>query len=61
MNGQEKRTSPWVYVGVGCLAVVLLAVAAVATLGYFGYRQAKQFAAHVTHVAPSRITEVAER
>ena len=45
MNGQEKRTSPWVYVGVGCLALVLLAVAAVATLGYFGYRQAKQFAA----------------
>jgi len=45
VNGQEKRTSPWVYVGVGCLALVLLAVAAVATLGYFGYRQVKQFEA----------------
>ncbi|HLA77633.1 MAG TPA: hypothetical protein VJU18_08660 [Vicinamibacteria bacterium] len=40
MNG--KKTSPWVYVGIGCLGAVVLAVAAVAGLGFFGYRWAKQ-------------------
>ena len=43
MNGEEKRTSPWVYVGFGCLAAVLLGVGAVVAIGYFGYRQVKQF------------------
>lgn len=45
MNGAEKKTSPWVYVGLGCLGVVLLAVAAVALVGYLGYRKVKQFEA----------------
>ncbi len=40
MNG--KKTSPWVYVGIGCVGAVVLAVAAVGALGFFGYRWAKQ-------------------
>ena len=46
MNG-EKRTSPWVWIGVGCLAVVVLAVGAVMTLGYLGYRKVKEFEAEM--------------
>jgi hypothetical protein len=42
MNGQPKKTSPWVWVGVGCLGAVALAVAFFAALGYFGYRKVKQ-------------------
>ena len=43
MNGQPKRTSPWVWVGVGCLGAVVLAVGGVIALGMLGYRKAKQF------------------
>ncbi|HET8644170.1 MAG TPA: hypothetical protein VFO85_01700, partial [Vicinamibacteria bacterium] len=45
MNGQEKGTSPWVWVGLGCLGAVLLAVAAVVAVGFFGYRKVKQLEA----------------
>lgn len=45
MNGEQKRTSPWVYVGLGCLGVVVLGGLAIAAIGYFGYRQVKQFEA----------------
>jgi hypothetical protein len=41
MNG-EKKTSPWVYVGIGCAVIVVLGIAAVGTLGFFGYRWAKR-------------------
>jgi hypothetical protein len=41
MNG-TKKTSPWVYVGIGCAVVVVLGLAAVTTLGFLGYRWAKQ-------------------
>lgn len=41
MNG-ERRTSPWVYIGIGCTAIVVLAVIALATVSFLGYRWAKQ-------------------
>lgn len=47
MNGEPKRTSPWVWVGVGCLGAVVLAVGAVIALGWFGYRKAKEFEAEL--------------
>lgn len=42
MNGQPKRTSPWVWVGMGCLGAVVLAVGAVIAVGMFGYHKVKQ-------------------
>src|SRR5215813_3669824 len=39
----QKKTSPWVYVGIGCLVVVVIGVAAVGTVAFYGYRKAKQF------------------
>jgi hypothetical protein len=47
LNGNTKRTSPWVYVGVGCGVIVLLGVLAVVGLGVFGYRKAKQMEAEM--------------
>jgi hypothetical protein len=43
LNPSQKKTSPWVYVAVGCVGIVFLGIAAVGTLGYLGYRKAKQF------------------
>ena len=39
---EKSGTSPWVWIGCGCLVAILLVVAAVGGLGYFGMRQAKQ-------------------
>jgi len=39
----QKKTSPWVWVGIGCLLMVVVGMAGLATLGYVGYRKAKQF------------------
>lgn len=47
MNGQQKGTSPWVWVGVGCLGALLLAVGAVLAAGAFGYRKVKQLEAEM--------------
>ncbi len=41
----NKKTSPWVYVGIGCVVIVVLGIAAFAALGFFGYRWAKQLEA----------------
>jgi hypothetical protein len=38
----EKKTSAWVWVAVGCFVPLVLGVVAFGTLGYFGYRKAKQ-------------------
>jgi hypothetical protein len=38
----KKKTSPWVYVGVGCLVVVVIGVAAVGTGVFYFARKAKQ-------------------
>jgi hypothetical protein len=59
VNGEGKRTSPWVYVGVGCLALVLLAVVGVAAVGYFGYRKVKEFEAEMKD--PEARTEKVQR
>lgn len=39
----EKTTSPWLYVGCGCLALVVLAFGTCAGIGFFGYNQVKTF------------------
>jgi hypothetical protein len=38
----DKKTSPWLYVGVGCLVALGLLVVGVVGVGYFGYRYARQ-------------------
>jgi hypothetical protein len=40
---QKKSTSPWVYVGCGCGLVVVLALAGLAGLTYWGYQKGKEF------------------
>lgn len=47
MNGTPRKTSPWVYVGIGCGAALLLGLIAVVGVGVFGYRKAKQFEAEL--------------
>jgi hypothetical protein len=44
---EKSGTSPWVWIGCGCLAAVVLAAAAVGGLGWFGVRQAKQLEAEL--------------
>jgi hypothetical protein len=39
---ERKGTSPWVWVGVGCLGALVLAVGGIMTLGYLGYRKVKE-------------------
>jgi len=39
LAGGEKGTSAWVYVGLGCLLSVLMVVAGVISIGYFGYQK----------------------
>ena len=38
----EKRTSPWVFIGVGCLAAFLALVAIVVGIGWLGFQQIQQ-------------------
>jgi hypothetical protein len=40
---QQKKTSPWVYVAIGCVGIVVLGLAGVGTVTYLGYRKMKQF------------------
>lgn len=47
MNGTPRRTSPWVYVGIGCGGALLLGVLAVVGVGVYGYRKAKQLEAEM--------------
>jgi hypothetical protein len=42
MNGERKGTSPWVYAGVGCGALLVLGVVALAAIGYGAFRWGKQ-------------------
>ena len=42
MNGEKKGTSPWVYVGVGCVVLLGLGVVALAAIGYGAFRWGKQ-------------------
>jgi hypothetical protein len=41
---QTKQTSPWVYIGLGCGAAVLLALIGIVGFTYLVYRQGKQMA-----------------
>ncbi|HYX26570.1 MAG TPA: hypothetical protein VFC23_20620 [Thermoanaerobaculia bacterium] len=45
---QKKPTSPWVYVGCGCAALVLLGMLGFAGLGWWGYRTGKEFSEAMT-------------
>jgi hypothetical protein len=45
---QKKPTSPWVYVGCGCGALVLLAMMGLAGLTWWGYRTGKEFSETLT-------------
>lgn len=45
---QKKPTSPWVYVGCGCGAAVLLAMLGLAGLTWWGYRTGKEFSETLT-------------
>lgn len=40
----KKATSIWVYLGCGCAALVVLAMAAMAAMTFFAYRQGKELA-----------------
>lgn len=42
MMVEKKRTSPWVYVGVGCLVAVLAIVAVIVAIGAWGFTQVRQ-------------------
>jgi hypothetical protein len=42
MMAEKKRTSPWVYVGVGCLVAVLAIVAVIVAIGAWGFTQVRQ-------------------
>ncbi len=39
---QKKPTSPWVYVGCGCAAIVVLGLAVLGGLSFWGYRAGKE-------------------
>ena len=45
---QKKPTSPWVYVGCGCAALVLLALLGLGGLTFLGYRTGKEFTEGMT-------------
>ena len=47
-NPQAKKTSPWVYVGVGCGLIVLLSLIAISGFTYLVYRQGKEMAKSFT-------------
>lgn len=48
MNGEpKKKTSPWVYVGIGCGVALLLAVLAVVGVGVLAVRKGKQIEAEM--------------
>lgn len=47
MNGAPKKTSPWVYVGIGCGVALLLAVLAVAGVVVLAVRKGKQIEAEM--------------
>ncbi|MDX1632710.1 MAG: hypothetical protein R3234_12645 [Thermoanaerobaculia bacterium] len=44
----ERETSPWVYIGIGCLLAVVLAVGSCVALGWFGMQKAKEMGEAMT-------------
>lgn len=59
MNGTPKRTSPWVYVAIGCGGALLLGVLGIVGVGVYGYRKAKQIEAEMKDPA-ARAAKVRE-
>jgi len=48
MNGApKKKTSPWVYVAIGCGGIVVLALLAIGGIAVFAYRKGKQMEAEM--------------
>lgn len=45
VEGEPKGTSPWVWVGVGCVAAIALLIFSCVGIGYLGYRQLRQMQA----------------
>lgn len=45
---QKKPTSPWVYVGCGCAAIVVVGLLALGGLTFLGYRKGKEFTEGMT-------------
>ncbi len=43
----DKKRSPWLYVGIGCAALILLTLVAVGGLVWYGARAAKRFAEEI--------------
>jgi hypothetical protein len=43
MEPEERKTSPWVFVGVGCVLAVFLLIFAIGGLAFWGFRQVRQF------------------
>lgn len=42
MDGEKKGTSPWVFIGVGCLLAVFALIAVVVGIGAWGFSQIRQ-------------------
>jgi len=60
MNGTPKRTSPWVYVAIGCGGALLLALLGLVGFGVIVYRKGKQIEAEMKDPAAraSKVREV---
>ncbi|RPH56480.1 hypothetical protein EHM82_03260 [bacterium] len=62
-DGRPRKlssTSPWVYVGCGCAAIVILAMAGIAGMSWWGYKSVKRFeeASKNPDAAAAQIREV---
>lgn len=44
----ERTTSPWIYIGLGCLLAVVLAVGSCLALGWFGMQKAREMGEEMT-------------
>jgi hypothetical protein len=43
MSEERKGTSPWIYIGVGCLVAVLLVFAVIFAIGWWGFSQVREW------------------
>jgi hypothetical protein len=59
VNGAPKKTSPWVYVGIGCGVALLLAILGAVGVGFLAYRKGKQIEAEMKDPA-ARAAKVRE-
>ena len=55
---EKKRTSPWIYIGVGCLVSVFLIIAVIIAIGAWGFSQVRQL--QRTMEDPEARTELAQ-